>query len=110
MPWGTKKINTKKGISVLRVDNLRANSEWAKAILTKSDNFIRVGEASKKGTLGALRRITKEEVNISLPNGGSVKTHDNRLANGNLNKREQAKFDKEFRMAKTFAENGFKWN
>lgn len=99
-------LDLKRGIQFLRVDNLRANPEWANAVLTKPNNSIKVGTASQKGTQGVLRTITKEEVNLTLPNGGSIKTHDNRLANGNLNKREQVKFDKEFRMAKTFAENG----
>ena len=41
-----------------------------------------------------------------MPNGGCVVTPTERLSKGNLNKQEQAKFEKELRIANRFASGG----
>lgn len=94
-------------IKVLRVDNLRINPEVAKDILTRSGAKAKIGGvAADSGVAGKLRVISKEECNYTLPNGGSVSTHAQRLDRGNSGKQEQLKFEKELRMARQYAENG----
>ncbi|MCM1439007.1 MAG: toxin glutamine deamidase domain-containing protein [Roseburia sp.] len=100
-------IKTAGGIRYLRVDNLRVNPDIAKAVLTKPTT-AKTGIAAKGGTTAKLRIISESECNFTLPNGGRVVTPEKRLAKGNLNKQEQAKFEKELRMAKRYANAGHK--
>lgn len=98
-----------RDIKALRVDNLHINPEVAKDILTRSGAKAKIGGvAADIGVAGKLRVILKEECNYTLPNGGSVSVPDERLAKGNYNKQEQAKFEKELRIARRYAENGHK--
>lgn len=98
-----------RDIKVLRVDGLRINPEVAKDVLARSGAKAKIGGvAADGGMAGKLRVIPKEECNYTLPNGGSVSTPSARLAKGNYNKQEQAKFEKELRMARRYAEAGHK--
>lgn len=96
-------------VKVLRVDNLRINPDVTKEVLVRSGEKARIGGVASSGEIaGKLRTISKKECNYTLPNGGSVSTPKARLAKGNYNKQEQAKFEKELRMAKRFASGGHK--
>lgn len=92
----------------MRVDTLRVNPDSAKEILTRPATATRTGQTASGGTSAKLRVIPETECNITLPNGGLVSTPETRLAKGNINKQEQAKFEKELRMAKRFANGGHK--
>jgi hypothetical protein len=85
------------------------NPNVAKNVLTKSASKPTTGNASNGGGItGKLRVIPESECNYTLPNGGRVTTPEERLSKGNYNKQEQAKFEKELRMAKQFANGGHK--
>lgn len=99
-------LKMNRGIQVLRVDNLHLDADWTSKILEKSGNISATGFASKEGIGAKLRTITREECNYSFPNGGSISMPDSRISNGNRNKREQEKFDKEMRMANFYASKG----
>ncbi|MCM1141299.1 MAG: toxin glutamine deamidase domain-containing protein [Muribaculum sp.] len=101
-------IQLKRGIRLLRVDNLRVKADYAAHILGKSGSKAIGDEIGKGGISGKLRTITVEECNFTLANGGSITTPEQRLNKGNLNKQEQSKFEKELRMANNLAKNGKK--
>lgn len=61
MPWNTKEIDTKKGLRVLRVDNLRVNPQLAKDVLTKPTIAVKNEKAATSSITG---RVTPEIIQL----------------------------------------------
>lgn len=105
-----------KPIELYRVDNLVFNPEFSKVVAkagTTKPNKVKYAK-KQNGWLGTMgendRKIvfTKDNTFLEYKNGGKVTTHESRILNANKNKQEVEKFEKELRMAKTFAKNGYR--
>lgn len=101
-------MDVARGIKWLRVDTLQANTDIAKKVLSKPTTSTKAGKAANGGVSAILRKMPSTECNVTFANGGRVSTPEPRLMKCNINKQEQAKFEKELRMAKRYAETGHK--
>lgn len=95
------------GYQVIRTDELCINTKRIKEVIQqhKADTIIENAPKASKagGTQGA---IAKPNGEYKAASGGRVSTPEQRLQNATINKQEAAKFNKEYRMACTFADTG----
>ena len=111
----SSRINLSEKFEFYRVDNLKLNPEFsgvvAKAGTTKPNKIKYAkkqgGWVGTDGVDNVMPIFTKENTSFEYKNGGKVTTHKSRVENANKSKQENLKFEKELRMAKLFAKNGY---
>lgn len=86
MPWNTKEIDTKRGLRVLRVDNLRVNPQLAKDVLTKPNGKALKGIVGESG-IAKLPNEKRREIMQHTRNWVQSNIPQTTLPDGNVSHR-----------------------